>query len=226
MVANWRAGFRFDAGWRPDDHRRAQAVWPRLLKLTRMMYEGGVPMTIGTDQANPFIAPGISVAREMALHRQAGIPAWAVLRMATSDAARILGLGERTGALRPGLEADILFIAADPRPDLNRVADVRAVVNNGVLLTPERLRAGNAKEEDHVKSKKLLIGACLVGLVVLAWTGALLAFLLLDPTLAQWTLIVTAAAIVSEVAMWIGVALLGLTALDRFRIWARLRGTR
>lgn len=142
MVANWRAGFRFDAGWTPQDHGRAQAVWPRLLRLTRMMYEGGVPMTIGTDQANPFVAPGISVAREMALHQQAGIPAWAVLRMATSDAARILGLGERTGALRPGLEADIMFIAADPRPDLARVADVRGVVNNGVLHSPERLRAG------------------------------------------------------------------------------------
>lgn len=77
-----------------------------------------------------------------------------------------------------------------------------------------------------MKSKKLLIGACLVGLVVVAWTGALLAFLLLHPTLAQWTLIVTAAAIVSEVAMWMGVALLGLTALNRFRIWERLRGKR
>lgn len=142
MVANWRSGFRFDAGWQAADHTRAQAVWPRLLRLTRMMYEGGVPMTIGTDQANPFVAPGIGVAREMALHQQAGIPAWAVLRMATSDSARIMGLGERTGALRPGLEADILFIAADPRPDLNRVADVRWVVNNGLLLSPERLRAG------------------------------------------------------------------------------------
>jgi hypothetical protein len=65
-----------------------------------------------------------------------------------------------------------------------------------------------------------------LGLIVLAWTGALLAFLLLEPTLAQWTLIVTAAAIVSEVAIWICVALLGLTALNRFRIWTRLRGTR
>ena len=77
-----------------------------------------------------------------------------------------------------------------------------------------------------VKSKKLLIGAGLLGTVILAWTGALLAFLLLDPTLAQWTAIVTAAAIVSEVALWIGVALLGLTALNRFRIWSRLRGPR
>ena len=77
-----------------------------------------------------------------------------------------------------------------------------------------------------VKSKKVLIGALLLGLVVLAWTGVFLVWLLSSPTLAQWTLAVTAAAIVSEVSMWIGVALLGITALDRFRIWTRLRRTR
>jgi imidazolonepropionase-like amidohydrolase len=134
LIANWQGDFRFDLGWTPEDYRRAQAVWPRVLELTRRMYEAGVPMTIGTDQANPFVAPGISMAREMALHQQAGIPPWAVLRMATVDAARLIGVGDRTGALKPGLEADILFIAADPRPDLNRVAEVRAVVNNGTLL--------------------------------------------------------------------------------------------
>ena len=75
-------------------------------------------------------------------------------------------------------------------------------------------------------SKKLLIGAGLVGIVVLAWAGAFLALILFKPNLAQWTLIVTAAAITSEVAMWIGVALLGLTALNRFRIWSHLRRTR
>ncbi|MGQ0659311.1 amidohydrolase family protein [Sphingosinicella sp.] len=139
MLANWRRGFRFDAGWQADDYRRARAVWPRVLELTRRLYEAGVSMTIGTDQANPFIAPGISMSREMALHQQAGIPAWAVLRMATSDAARLIGVGRRTGALRRGLEADILFIAADPLPDLNRVAEMRAVVNNGVLHRPADL---------------------------------------------------------------------------------------
>lgn len=77
-----------------------------------------------------------------------------------------------------------------------------------------------------VKSKKVLIGALLLGLVVLAWTCVFLVWLLFSPTLTQWTLAVTAAAIVSEVAMWIGVALLGITALDRFRIWTRLRKTR
>lgn len=139
MVANWRRAFRFDLGWQPNDYRRAQATWPRVLELTRRMYEAGVPLTIGTDQGNPYVTPGISVSREMALHQAAGIPAWAVLRMATSDAARIIGVGGRTGALRRGMEADILFIADNPLVDLNRVAGVRAVVNNGVLHRPSEL---------------------------------------------------------------------------------------
>ena len=58
LVANWKAGFRFDLGWKPEDYRRAQAVWPKVLKLTRMLHEAGVPMTLGTDMANPFTAPG------------------------------------------------------------------------------------------------------------------------------------------------------------------------
>ena len=140
MVENWRTLFRFDLAWTPDNYRRAQAQWPRLLELTRRMHAAGVPMTIGTDFGNPWVAPGLSVSQEMALHQQAGIPAWAVLRMATSDAARSLGFGDRIGRLRPGFEADILFIGADPRTDLSRVADARAVVNNGVLLSPEQLR--------------------------------------------------------------------------------------
>lgn len=142
MVTNWRTVFRFDLGWQADDYRRARAVWPKVLELTRRMYEAGVPMTIGTDLANPFVAPGMSMSREMALHQQAGIPAWAVLRMATADAARLLGIGERVGRLAVGYEADLLFIGADPRPDLSRLADVRAVLNNGELLSPERLRRG------------------------------------------------------------------------------------
>lgn len=77
-----------------------------------------------------------------------------------------------------------------------------------------------------VKSKKLLIGGLLLGLVVLAWTAVFLVWLLATPTLTQWTLTVTAAAIVSEVALWIAVALLGITALNRFRIWTRLRKPR
>ena len=141
FVDNWRNRFRFDLGWEPSDYARAKAVWPKVLRLVRMLYEAGVPMTIGTDMNNPFVAPGASLAREMQLHADAGIPNWAVLRMATSEAARALDLEERTGRLREGMEADIVFLSADPTLDVGAVAAPVAVMANGRLYDPAALRA-------------------------------------------------------------------------------------
>ena len=63
MVENWRTLFRFDLAWTPDHYRRARTQWPRLLELTRRMHAAGVPMTIGTDFGNPWVAPGSACRR-------------------------------------------------------------------------------------------------------------------------------------------------------------------
>lgn len=141
FVENWRTKFSFDVGWQPSDYARAKAIWPKVLRLVRMLYEAGVPMTIGTDMNNPFVAPGASLAREMQLHADAGIPAWAVLRMATSEAARALGMEHRTGRLRPGMEADIVFLAADPSTDLAATGNPVGVLADGRFHDPAVLRA-------------------------------------------------------------------------------------
>jgi imidazolonepropionase-like amidohydrolase len=142
MLENWRTVMNYELIYTPDDFARAKAVWPKLLELTRRAWEAGVPMTIGTDLGNPYVAPGVSMSREMALHVEAGVPAWAVLRMATSDAADILGIGERTGRIAEGKEADVAFLAADPSADVANAARVRAILNNGALLQAADLIRG------------------------------------------------------------------------------------
>ncbi len=74
-----------------------------------------------------------------------------------------------------------------------------------------------------INGKKKLLAAILLGLVVAVWTAAAAAFFLLEPSLAQWTLIVTAAALATEGAMWVGAVLLGIEAIRRLRarIWLR-----
>ncbi len=144
--------FRHDAGWTSDDYKRARAVWPKVLELTRRMYEAGALMTIGTDLGGmAFLVPGFSVSQEMALHREAGIPAWDVLRMATSNAAGAIGLGQRTGRIAPGMEADMVFLNGDPRLDMRRVADVRAVLSDGALFDPAALRHLSTPSEGIAK---------------------------------------------------------------------------
>jgi imidazolonepropionase-like amidohydrolase len=140
MATNWRTLFRFDLGWQPADYTRAQAVWPRVLELAKRIYEAGIPMTIGTDLANPFVAPGISVSREMELFAEAGIPSWAVLRMATVEGAKQLGIDNRTGRIAAGYEADILFTRSNPLEDFANLADVSLVLSDGVAHDPQGLR--------------------------------------------------------------------------------------
>lgn len=114
-------------GWSEDDFARARAAMARVLEFARRLYEAGAAMMIGTDAGGgtPFYA------RELELHVEAGIPVWAVLRMATSDAADMMGIADRTGRIRPGLEADIVFLRADPSADVGAAEDVHAVLSNG-----------------------------------------------------------------------------------------------
>jgi imidazolonepropionase-like amidohydrolase len=116
-----------NTGWTPDDYERARAVMPKVLQFGALLHRAGVPMMIGTDG----VGGGPYYATELALHQQAGIPVWAILRMATSGATHLLGIGNRTGRIEPGLEADVVFLSADPVADLANTAKVYGVLNNG-----------------------------------------------------------------------------------------------
>jgi imidazolonepropionase-like amidohydrolase len=124
-------------GWTAEDYRRARAVMPKVLKFAKRLQEAGVPLLIGTDGSGgtPLYA------RELALHVAAGMPVREVLRLATSDAARRLGLGERTGRFERGMEADLVFLNANPLDDVRRVRDVDLVVSNGVAHDVAELTA-------------------------------------------------------------------------------------
>lgn len=145
LVRNWTQSFSFDKGWTAEDYRRAKAIWPKVLRFVRMLHEAGVPLTIGTDMNNPFVAPGSSVAREMALHANAGIPNWDILKMATINAARAMEVDDRTGRLKPGMEADVLFLETDPSTDIGAISKVVAVLENGRFHRPDDLKAAAAR---------------------------------------------------------------------------------
>jgi imidazolonepropionase-like amidohydrolase len=125
---NWRQGMTASHfGWTEDDYQRAHAVMPKVLELAKRFHDAGVRLSIGTDGTGG----GPSFVRELALHVQAGIPPWEVLRLATSGAAERLGMAERRGALAAGFEADIVFLNSDPITNIENIRDVDTVVQDG-----------------------------------------------------------------------------------------------
>jgi hypothetical protein len=128
-------------GWTAEDFTRARAVLPKVLRFARMLHEAGVPMMIGTDAGG-----GTFYARELALHREAGIATWDVLRMATSETADIMGMGGRIGRIAKGYEADLVVLEGDPVADITAAARVYGVVNNGHWLRSVDLRSARTSE--------------------------------------------------------------------------------
>jgi imidazolonepropionase-like amidohydrolase len=125
---NWRQSMTASHfGWTADDYRRAHAVIPKVLELAKRFHEAGVRLSIGTDGTGG----GPSFVRELTLHVQAGIPAWEVLRLATSAAAERLGMAQVRGTLAPGFEADIVFLNSNPLENIENAGDVDTVVQNG-----------------------------------------------------------------------------------------------
>jgi len=64
-----------------------------------------------------------------------------------------------------------------------------------------------------------------ITIVILAWTGVAVTLLLFEPNVATRATILVAAAILTELMLWVGAAFLGVTLFDRFRLWRRKPGT-
>jgi imidazolonepropionase-like amidohydrolase len=90
-----------------------------------------VPMCMGGDVG--VYAHGEN-AREMELMVDYGMRAPEVLMAATSGNARLFGLSDRVGAIRPGLLADLVAVQGDPTRDIGAVRAVRLVIKGGAVV--------------------------------------------------------------------------------------------
>ena len=91
-------------------------AFAQLQQNVKRFYDAGIPVLAGTDAPNPNTAPGVSMAVEMELLRQAGLPADAVLQSATGLSGTVFQLPAH-GHLQPGAKADFLLLPTDPRED-------------------------------------------------------------------------------------------------------------
>lgn len=97
------------------------------------LHAAGVRLVAGTDAGNPYVYPGASLHEELALMHAAGLPIEAVLRSATTDAYRALGLVDR-GRVRAGAVADFVVLDENPLESLVHLGSMSAVSLRGRYL--------------------------------------------------------------------------------------------
>ena len=107
----------------------------RSLQIVKALHDGGIPIVAGTDKG----VPGVSVAREIELYVQAGLPPIDAIRAATAVPARVMGLAGESGTIAPGLRADLIVVDGNPLERIADIRNVRLVSANGRLYEATRL---------------------------------------------------------------------------------------
>ena len=118
---------------------RTWTFWMKLMtpvaqnNLKKIQDAGGI-IAVGTDQT---IGP--AVHREMELLKSAGIPASAIVRIATLNGARHLGRDADLGSIERGKIADAVLLDADPTADISNAKAIVFVMKQGVLIDEDKL---------------------------------------------------------------------------------------
>ncbi len=92
--------------------------------------EAGVPIATGTDSGSPRYGGG-AMAAELRYMGELGVDPLVVLRWATADAARCLGIHEVTGTLARGMRADMVAFRDAPTSSLKALEDPWLVLRDG-----------------------------------------------------------------------------------------------
>ncbi len=116
------------------DNLKEQSIWPKVLQLTKKMYDKGVKILSGTDIPNFELVPGKSLHNELELLVDAGIPSSEVLKIATRNGAESMGLLNQTGAIEKGKQADILVLQSNPIENISNTQDISMVISDGEII--------------------------------------------------------------------------------------------
>jgi hypothetical protein len=107
-------------------------------QLAKKLHDAGASLYLGTDVAQPFVLPGLSLQEEMKLFVEAGIEVEQVWELATRRAAERLGLNG-LGRIDAGSPADLLVFRKDPTQSLSNLESLLGVVCAGRLYRKEEL---------------------------------------------------------------------------------------
>ncbi|MCP3996226.1 MAG: amidohydrolase family protein [bacterium] len=141
----------------PTPESDGEEFTQRVIELKSLFDAGGAHLLIvGTDEpVYTSLLPGFAYHRELLAMTYAGIPPTAVLKAATINGARALGVEARLGSIEVGKLADLCVVRGNPLDDIKRARDVKLVLRNGIPYDPVELlqsaegKIGPAGPDDH-----------------------------------------------------------------------------
>lgn len=106
------ASFHFD--WRTSDEVAWKEKYRLWMRYLRVFFERGGTITAGADAGSLYTLYGFSMVRELELLQEIGFHPIDCVKMATTNAARMLGLAGQSAGVRIGAPADLAVVDGNP----------------------------------------------------------------------------------------------------------------
>lgn len=112
---------------------RGRHMLPRVQSMAAMAHRLGVRIVAATDTG---YGPNstTTLAHELLELVNVGLTPLEALQAATTTAAELFGVEDRTGRIAPGLEADLIVLEHNPLDGIGTVQDVLMVVSDGAVV--------------------------------------------------------------------------------------------
>jgi len=124
-----------------EDRRKFLELRRRILKA---LFDGGVPIALGSDAPQTWNVPGFSAHRELKVMVTAGLTPFQALQSGTINVARYFGTDSSTGTVAKGKRADLVLLDANPLQDIGNSSRIAGVIVNGRWLSRATIDAALA----------------------------------------------------------------------------------
>jgi imidazolonepropionase-like amidohydrolase len=133
LEAFWQPGAdrhgSYFVGWTNTQEVRWKQNYRMWMDALRDFGVKGGLITTGDDAGFIWSLYGFGLIRELELHEEAGFSPLEVIAHATVNGARLLGLADRLGRVRPGFVADLLVVNGNPLENLHVLNPTGADMN-------------------------------------------------------------------------------------------------
>lgn len=104
-----------------------------------LLAKADVPLLAGSDSLDPYVFPGDSLHKELALLVENGLTPMQALQAATRNPAQFFGTQAQIGTVEKGKLADLVLLDADPLADIHNTRKVAGVMIDGRYLPKTEL---------------------------------------------------------------------------------------
>lgn len=103
----------------------------------KVLYDAGIPIAMGTDNMLEMLGGDVE-HKELAYYVEAGLTPMQAIMLATKNGAEHLGVAERKGMVKPGMEADLILLEKNPAENISNMQFIDKVFLKGKIAYSQK----------------------------------------------------------------------------------------